>query len=157
MSAPAKTVASLSGRTSCCSANATPGRAFPAAQPQIEFTMIIKVPGVGVIELSRRDIVKELFKLQQVGDIFHLRSDQCGWLCGSVVLSDWLRLRRIDAEVLRVREDKNGRDALIPKDTMQAVGLRPRQRFVIAAKVNRRTAIDAEDALDAQDLVIKGS
>ena len=45
MSAPANTVVTRSGRRSCSSAMTIPGLAFPAAQPQIEFTTIITVPG----------------------------------------------------------------------------------------------------------------
>jgi hypothetical protein len=43
---PANTDAIRSGRVECRSASATPGRALPAAQPQIEFTTIINVPRV---------------------------------------------------------------------------------------------------------------
>ena len=44
MSAPANTVATTSGRCSCCSAMAMPGRALPAAHPHTELTTIITVP-----------------------------------------------------------------------------------------------------------------
>ena len=46
-SAPANTVAALSGRLACLSAMAMPGRALPAAQPQTEFVTISTVPLAG--------------------------------------------------------------------------------------------------------------
>jgi hypothetical protein len=45
MSAPAKTVARLSGRFWCLSARAMPGLALPAAQPHTELTTIMVTPG----------------------------------------------------------------------------------------------------------------
>ena len=46
MSAPANTVASVSGLTLLRSDSAIPGRARPAAQPHTEFTISSVVPGV---------------------------------------------------------------------------------------------------------------
>ena len=51
-SPPAKTVAAFEGRTACCSAMPTAGRARPAAQPHTELITIITVPVPGASNRS---------------------------------------------------------------------------------------------------------